>query len=149
MRSRARHWSRTAFALAILFGAMAVGSRFLLGAWPFDGAPELSVLCVGLGAYFHIISRRRMALSDPAVLLDRAFQLNASGRVEEAIALLTRAIRQSPQLWQAFQYRGELYLLKQNSEAAARDFSEAIRLAPQEQHLYILRERANGPAGAA
>jgi tetratricopeptide (TPR) repeat protein len=149
MRSRARHWSRTAFVLAVLFGAMAAGSRLILGAWPFDGALELSLLCAGLGAYFHILSRRHRSLADPAVLLDEAIQLNASGRVGDAIALLTKAIRQSPQLWQAFQYRGELYLLQQNYAAATQDFSEAIRLAPQEQHLYLLREQASGPAGAA
>jgi tetratricopeptide (TPR) repeat protein len=128
---------------------MAVGGRLLLGAWPFDGAPELSFVCLALGAYFHLAGRRRIvALPDPAVLLDQAFQLASSGQTGEAIALLTGAIHQSPHLWQAFQYRGELYLLQQNSAAAAEDFSEAIRLAPEERHLYALREQASGPGGA-
>ncbi len=150
MRLRARHWSRTAFAMAVLFAAMAVGSKMILGVWPFDGSLEISIICVLVGAYFHIASRRRTAaMPDPAVLLEEAFELARSGRIDDAIALLTRAIRQSPHLWQAFQYRGELYLAQQNFAAASQDFSEAIRLAPGEQHLYSLRDRANGPAGAA
>ena len=149
MRSRARHWSRTAFAMAILFAAMAVGSRLLTGTWPFDGALELSCVCVVFGAYFYIAGRRRIvAIPDPAVLLDQAFQLASSGEIDKAIALLSKAIRQNSQLWQALQYRGELYLLQQNSQAAANDFSQAIRLAPQEQHLYTLREKATGLGGA-
>ena len=135
--------------MAVLFGAMAAGSRVLLGAWPFDGAPELSIVCLVFAGYFHLTSRRRhAAVPDPAVLLDQAFGLASSGQIDEAIALLTGAVQLSPQLWQAFQYRGELYLLRQNPAAAAQDFSEAIRLAPQERHLYALRERANGATGA-
>jgi tetratricopeptide (TPR) repeat protein len=150
MRLRARHWSRTAFAMAALFAAMAVGSRIVLGTWPFDGSLEISAVCLAVGAYFHITGRRQKpALPDPAVLLDQAFELARSGRIDDAVALLTRAIRSSPHLWQALQYRGELYLAQQNLPAAAADFSEAIRLAPDEQHLYTLRERASGPAGAA
>lgn len=150
MRLRARHWSRTAFAMAILFAVMAVGSKMILGVWPFDGSLEISIICVLVGAYFHIASRRRAAaMPDPAVLLEEAFELARAGRIDDAIALLTRAIGQSPHLWQAFQYRGELHLMQQNFVAASRDFSEAIRLAPGEQHLYTLRDRANGPAGAA
>lgn len=136
--------------MAVLFGALALGSKILLGAWPFDGAPELSIVCLVAAAYFGMISRRRVAaLPDPAVLLDQAFHLVTSGQLDDALALLTEAIRVSPQLWQAFQYRGELYILQQNAEAAVRDFSEAIRLAPSEHHLYALRERATGAVGAA
>jgi cytochrome c-type biogenesis protein CcmH/NrfG len=143
MRSRARHWSRTAFLLALLFGGMALGSRLVLGAWPFEGAPELSCVCLLLGAYFHIAGRRRcLALPDPAVLLDQALSLVSSGQVDQAIALLSKAIRQNPHLWQALQYRGELYLLQQNAAAAAQDFSAAIRLAPEERHLHDLLEQA-------
>jgi tetratricopeptide (TPR) repeat protein len=143
MRSRARHWSRTALAVAVLFGVMAAGSRILLGAWPFDGALELSVLCVAFSGYFHVIARRRLAaLPDPSVLLDEAFQDARAGRVDDAITLLTKAIGQNRQLWQAFQYRGELYLVQQDFARAAADFDEAIRLAPEEKHLYALREQA-------
>jgi Flp pilus assembly protein TadD len=45
-------------------------------------------------------------------------------------------------LWQAYQYRGELYLQQGGqTDAARQDFSEAIRLAPTEPHLYLLRGR--------
>jgi tetratricopeptide (TPR) repeat protein len=77
-------------------------------------------------------------------MLDRAIHLASSDRTGEAIALLTEAIRMSPRLWQAFQYRGELYLSRQDSvPAALRDFDEAIRLAPGEPHLYGLRGHAH------
>ena len=142
MRSRARRWRRTAFLLALIFGGMAVGGRFLLGGWPFDGAPELPVICLAAGAYFHILSRRFPTLPDPTERMQGALQMAAQGRIEDAIAGLSDAIAQSPSLWQAFQYRGELYLLQQNGTAAAADFEAAIRLAPREQHLYGLREQA-------
>ena len=148
MRSRARHWSRTAFGVSVLFGALALGCRLFLGAWPFDGALELVVLSAALGVYFQILSRRHRTVPDGAVLLDQALQLAGAGRIDDAIETLTKAVRQSPHLWQAFQYRGELYLARQNPAAAVRDFDEAIRLAPGEQHLYRLREQANDPAGA-
>ena len=57
---------------------------------------------------------------------------------------MTNAIRLSPRLWQAFQYRGELHLLDLNAtRAALADFTEAIRLAPTEPHLYSLRSEAH------
>jgi tetratricopeptide (TPR) repeat protein len=136
--------------MAVLFGAMAVGSRILLGAWPFDGAPELSILCLVLAVYFRITSRRRQAvLPDAAVLLDQAFQLVSLGQMDEAMALLSKAVVLNPHLWQAFQYRGELHLLRQEAAAAAQDFAEAIRLAPQEPHLHALRERAMAAASVS
>ncbi|SPE41983.1 Tetratricopeptide TPR_2 repeat protein (fragment) [Candidatus Sulfopaludibacter sp. SbA3] len=136
-------------AVAALFAIMALGSRLWLGAWPFDGALELSCVCLVASAYFHIAGRRHVAaLPDPAALLEEAFSLVHSGRIDAAIALLAKAIRESPQLWQAFQYRGELYLVQQNFAAAAEDFSAAIRLAPEEQHLYTLRDQASGSGGA-
>ncbi len=142
MRSRARHWSRTALGIAILFAVMAVSSRIFTGAWPFDGALELSAICLAVSGYFHIMALRRRSLPDPSLLLDEAFQQAQAGRVEEAIALLSTVIRQNPQLWQAFQYRGELYLLRQEFPKAAADFDQAIRLAPDEKHLYTLRQHA-------
>ena len=46
-------------------------------------------------------------------------------------------------MWQAYQYRGELYLRQADLTGAARDdFSAALRLAPGEPHLYVLRGRA-------
>jgi Flp pilus assembly protein TadD len=72
--------------------------------------------------------------------LEQAGQRASAGQSDEAIALLTEEIRLSPQVWQAFQYRGELYLRQGGKvDAALQDFSEAIRLAPREPHLYLLR----------
>jgi tetratricopeptide (TPR) repeat protein len=141
---RARHWSRTAFAMAVLFGGMAAACRLLLGAWPFEGAEELAWLCVAAGIYFHILGRRRLrTLPDPSILLQKAFELASTGRIDPAIALLSNAIRQNPHLWQALQYRGELYLAQQNFTAAARDFSAALRIAPEEHHLSELLAASN------
>lgn len=129
--------------MAAVFGSMPLASRIFLGAWGFDGAAEIGCLCMIAGAYFHIVSRRFPAVPDPATTLERAGARASEGRGDQAIALLTEEIRLSPQLWQAFQYRGELYLQQGDQvEAAVRDFSEAIRLAPQEPHLYGLRAYA-------
>jgi cytochrome c-type biogenesis protein CcmH/NrfG len=135
-----------AWAMALLFASMPAASKLFLGVWGFDGAAEIAFLCLILGVYFHILGRRRVpAMPDPATMLDRAIQLASSGQVDAAIALLTETIRLSPQLWQAFQYRGELYLRQQSFDAALQDLDEAIRLAPEEPHLYILRGQAHNP----
>jgi tetratricopeptide (TPR) repeat protein len=147
-RQQARQWSRMAWALAILFASMPAASRIFLGVWGFDGAAEIACLCLILGTYFHIVGRRRgPPIPDPATMLDQAIQLASSGQIDPAIALLTETIRLSPQLWQAFQYRGELYLRQQSFDAALQDLNEAIRLAPEEPHLYILRGQAQNPQG--
>ena len=138
-RSRAREWSRTAFAMAVVFGSLPLAGKLFLGSWDFDGAAEIGCLCLIAGAYFHVVSRRFPAVPDPATILERAGERAAAGRADQAIALLTEGVRLSPQLWQAFQYRGELYLQGEQLEAAIQDFSEAIRLAPREPHLYLLR----------
>ena len=147
-RSRARQWSHTAFAMAVVFGSLPLASRIFLGSWGFDGAAEIGCLCLLVGAYFHIVSRRFSAVPDPATILERAGQRASAGRGDRAIALLTEGIRLSPQLWQAFQYRGELYLRQGGQmDAALQDFSEAIRLAPGEPHLYILRGHVHSLLG--
>ena len=128
--------------MALLFGSLPLSSRLFLGAWDFSGAADLSCLCFLLAIYFHIVSRRHPVLADPSSLLDRANRLAASHRTDDAIALLTEAIRLSPQLWQAYQYRGGLYLQRDSLDAAVRDFSQAIRLAPQEPHLFAWRAYA-------
>ena len=142
--------------MALVFAAFPLAGRRVLGTWEFDGAAEISCVLLILGAYFHFLDRRkRAALPDPAALLDRASRLAASGRSDRAVAVLTKAIRESPKLWQAYQYRGEMYLRMGNDAALAlRDFSEAIRLAPQEPHLRLLREQAysllgDGPGQSA
>jgi tetratricopeptide (TPR) repeat protein len=139
-RLQARQWSRTAFAMAVVFGSLPVASRIFLGGWGFDGAAEIGCLCLFAGVYFHIASRRFPVVPDPATTLEQAGERAFAGQSDEAIALLTEEIRLSPQVWQAFQYRGELYLRQGGKvDAALQDFSEAIRLAPREPHLYLLR----------
>jgi Flp pilus assembly protein TadD len=126
--------------MAAVFGSLPLASRIFLGGWGFDGAAEIACLCLIAGGYFHMVSRRFPAIPDPATTLERAGERASEGRSAQAIALLTEEIRLSPQLWQAYQYRGELYLQQGDRvEAALRDFSEAIRLAPREPHLYALR----------
>jgi tetratricopeptide (TPR) repeat protein len=147
-RLRARQWSRMAWAMAFLFASMPAASKLFLGVWGFDGAAEIACLLLILGTYFHIVGRRRSrAMPDAASMLHQAIQLASSGEIEPAIALLTETIRLSPELWQPFQYRGELYLRQQCFDAALRDLDEAIRLAPEEPHLYILRGQAHSLLG--
>jgi tetratricopeptide (TPR) repeat protein len=126
--------------MAAVFGTLPLASRIFLGGWGFDGAAEIGCLCLFVGVYFHLVSRRFPAVPDAATMLERAGQRASAGRSDQAIALLTEEIRLSPQLWQAFQYRGQLYLGQPDQvDAALQDFSEAIRLAPREPHLYLLR----------
>jgi tetratricopeptide (TPR) repeat protein len=143
-KSRMRQWARAAWALALLFATLPLASRLLLGAWGFQDAAELAFLCLAAGGYFEIAGRRKLrALRDDAAALQRALTLASEGHAEPAIAILTRAIRLSPRLWQAYQYRGQLRLLEAGTcDAALADFNEAIRLAPKEPHLYTLRSQA-------
>jgi tetratricopeptide (TPR) repeat protein len=148
-RTRARKWSQTAWAASLLFGGLPLVCGLILGSWEFSGAAEISCLFLIVGTYLHFVSRRTTPpMPDPARMLDQASRLAASGRIDRAISLLTKTIRLNPQLWQAFQYRGELYMRQENAvDLAVRDFSEAIRLAPMERHLYLLRGHANSLLG--
>jgi len=139
----ARRWSRAAWALALVFGSLPIVGRLVQGDWEFVSAAEIAIILLIAGAYFHVRSRRFATKPDPATLLALAGQLAASGRSDKAIALLTRTIRQSPKLWQAYQYRGELRLRLGEFDRAAQDFADAIRLAPEEPHLHLLLERAS------
>jgi len=138
----ARQWSRAAWALAAVFGSFPIVGRLVLGDWEFAGSGGFACLLLLAGAYFHVRSRRFITKADPATLLDQANRLAASGRVDRAEALLTKTIRQSPKLWQAYQYRGELRLRVGEFDLAARDFSDAIHLAPDEAHLRQLLAQA-------
>ena len=138
----ARQWSRAVWALALLFGSLPLVGRLVLGSWEFVSAGEIACLLLLAGAYFHVRSRRYLTKPDPATLLDHANRLAADGRADRALALLTKTIRQSPKLWQAYQYRGELRLRLGEFTLAAEDFAEAIRLAPNEPHLHVLFEVA-------
>ena len=139
--SRARQWRRAALALAFLFATLPLTSKLLLGSWGFDGAPGIACLCLVAAAYLYIAGReRRPPIPDSAAILDEAIRLAASGETGPALALLDEALRLSPRLWQARQYRGQMRLAEpEAAEAALQDFTEAIRLAPGEPHLYILR----------
>lgn len=141
-RSRAGQWSRAAWALALLFASLPIASWLFLGGWGFAGAGELSAICFLLGLYLYIRSRRASQLPDAAAMLEKAIGLAASGQAEEAIALLTKTIRLNPHFWQAFQRRGSLYLRGNSLDGAVEDFTAAIRLAPEEAHLYALRGQA-------
>jgi tetratricopeptide (TPR) repeat protein len=143
-RARARQWRRAALALALLFASLPLSGKLFLGSWRFDGALDLACLCLAAAAYLHLIGReRRPPVRDSAAILDEALRLAASGQTRRGLALLNEELRLSPRLWQALQYRGEIRASEPNGvEAALKDFTEAIRLAPGEPHLYVLRSQA-------
>ena len=99
-RIRARQWSRAAFVIAVLFAS--------LGLWGFDGAWSLVVLSGIAGVYFHIVGRRHGKLPDPALMLERAQELAAEGRVDEARGLLAETVRLSPWFTEAREYLEKL-----------------------------------------
>lgn len=128
---RAAQWSRTALALAALFGSLPLASLIFLGAWGFGEAAGIACLFAVAGLYLRLASRRYRSLPDPASMLAEANELALEGRRDAAIEKLTEAIRLSPKLWQAYQYRGQLYLLEEADAARAQaDFEAARRLGP-------------------
>jgi cytochrome c-type biogenesis protein CcmH/NrfG len=141
-RERLRQWSRTAFALAALFASFPIVGRVLLGEWTFEGATGIAGLWLAVGVYLHIRSRRVLPVPDPAAMIDEALQIFSSGESARAVALLDRAIRQNPRFWQAYQCRGEFRAQTGDVGGALADLDEAIRLAPDEAHLYALRSQA-------
>jgi tetratricopeptide (TPR) repeat protein len=141
---RARQWRRAALALAFLFASLPLAGKLFLGSWRFDGALDLAGLCLVAAAYLYFVGREsRPAIPDSAAILDEALHLAESGQTDRALALLDEAVRLGPRLWQARQYRGQMRLGEPDgAESALKDFTEAIRLAPDEPHLYILRSYA-------
>ena len=139
--SRARQWCRAALALAFLFASLPLAGKLFLGSWGFDGAPGIACLCLVAAAYLYFAGReRRPPIPDSAAILDEAIRLAALGETGRGLALLDEALRLSPRLWQARQYRGEMRFGEPDAaESALQDFTEAIRLAPDEPHLYVLR----------
>ncbi|MEO8597673.1 MAG: hypothetical protein ABI759_30415 [Candidatus Solibacter sp.] len=133
--------------MGAVFTSMPLAGRIFLGGWDFEGAGAIGCVCLIAGVYFHIVSRRFPAIPDYASILERAAEHSAAGRDRQAVILLTEAIRLDPQLWQAYQYRGELHLRHPDPQAALADFHEAIRLAPREAHLYTLRGWAHEALG--
>jgi len=139
--SRARQWSRAALALGLLFASLPLAGKLFLGNWRFDGALEIACLCGFAAAYFYFAGRDpRPSIVDSATILDEALRLAASGATGRGLALLDEALRLDPGLWQAWEYRGQISLGKPDAaKSALKDFTEAIRLAPAQPHLYILR----------
>jgi tetratricopeptide (TPR) repeat protein len=127
--------------LAFLFASLPLASKLFLGSWGFDGASGIACLCMVAAAYLHFAGReRRPPIPDSATILDQAIRLAASGETGRGIALLDEALRLSPRLWQARQYRAQMRLAQSHAaESALQDLTEAIRLAPGEAHLYVLR----------
>jgi hypothetical protein len=99
-RTRARQWSGAAFVLAVLFAS--------LGFWGFEGAWGLACLAAVAGAYFYLIGRGRPRLPDPALMLGRAQELAAEGRIDEARGLLAKTLRQSPGFAEAREFLEKL-----------------------------------------
>ena len=121
---------------------MPVAARIVLGVWAFQEAAAIAVICFALAGYLHLRSRGRiLSIPDSAAMMDRASRLTASGRLARAISVLTKALGLDRKLWQAFQYRAELRASQADYRGALDDISEAIRLAPEEPHLYLLRDR--------
>ena len=139
--SRARQWCRAALALGFLFASLPLTGKLFLGSWRFDGAAAIACLCLVAAAYLYFVGRkRRPPIPDSAAILGEAIRLAASGETGRGLALLDEALRLSPGLWQAREYRGHMRLGEPDAvESALQDFTEAIRLAPDEPHLYILR----------
>jgi len=138
---RARQWSRAALALAVVFGSLPLTTKLVLGSSGFEGAPGIACLCLVAAAYLYLAGRKSTPpVPDSAAILGEAIRIAASGDTGRGIALLDEAFRLSPDLWQAREYRGYFRLGESDAaEGALQDFTDAIRLAPAEPHLYILR----------
>jgi Tfp pilus assembly protein PilF len=135
-------------AIGLLFASMPVAGRILLGSWEFREAAALSVICFAIAAYMSAMGRRRIrAIPDGAEMLDRARRLSRSGNNAKAVFVLTEAIRLDPKLWQAFEYRGQLRAAQGDHFGALEDFNEAIRLAPHEPDLYLMRAQIHTRIG--
>ncbi len=139
--SRARQWCRASLALALVFASLPLAGRLFLGSWRFDGALDIAGLCLLAAAYLYFVERdRRPQTPDSAAMLGQALELASTGATGRGLALLDQALRLDPGLWQAWEYRGQIHLIEPDgTKSALEDFTEAIRLAPDEPHLYILR----------
>jgi len=147
-RSKARQWSRTAWAVAALFASLPLAGRVALGVWTFEAAWELAICLAIAGSYFSIRSHRHRTVPDSATLLETAIRVAWEGRIDEAIGLLDESLRLSPRLWQALEYRGELHLRRTRPALALPDLDAALQLAGEQPHLVELRETARIAAAA-
>ena len=130
--ARARQWCRAALALALIFASVPLAGKLFLGSWRFDGALDIACLCMLGAAYLYFVERdRRPQTPDSTAILDKALQLAARGATCRGLALLDKALRLDPGLWQAWEYRGQIHLGEPDgAESALEDFTQAIRLAP-------------------
>ncbi len=129
---------------------MPVAARLLMGVWAFQEAAAISVICFAAAGYLHLRSRSRApTIPDSAEMMDRAFRMTASGKMARAISILTKTLRLDRKLWQAAQYRAQLRVSQGDYRGALEDLDEAIRLAPKERHLYLLRARVYSAMGEA
>jgi tetratricopeptide (TPR) repeat protein len=142
--SQARRWGRAALALALLFASLPLAGKLFFGGWGFDGAAGIAFLFLSVAAYLYFVGRTgRPSIPDSASILDEAIRRAAAGDSSGALALRTDLLWLDPRLWQAWQYRGQIRLGEpEGAESALQDFTEAIRLAPGEPHLYVLRSYA-------
>jgi len=116
-----------------------MASRLFLGVWGFPEALGISGICFTVAIYLFVRSGGRVVVPDGAAMLDRAQRFVTAGKVPRAISVLTRTIVLDPNFWQAHELRGRLRATQGEYVEALKDFSEAIRLAPRERHLYFLR----------
>lgn len=123
---------------------MPVAGRIILGVWEFHEAAAIAIICFAAAVYLYIKGRKRLVpLPDGAAMIDRARKLGASGKAPKAIAVLTDALSLDPKLWQALECRAQLHLSRGDYSKALEDLSEAIRVAPEERHLYLLWAEAS------
>jgi Tfp pilus assembly protein PilF len=127
---------------------MPVAGRIVLGVWGFHEATAAAIVCFVAAFYLYIKGRRRLVpLPDGAAMIDRARKLGAAGKVPKATAVLTKALSLDPKLWQALECRAQLHLSQGDYSKALDDLSAAIRMAPEEKHLYLLWAEASRVAG--
>ena len=146
LRARARHWSKLCCAIGLLFASLPLVSRLLFGGWEFEGAAEIGAVLLIAAVYFYVISRRMPHYRDAAAMFEEAADLVAAGQMENAVALLTKTIRQNPRVWQAYQYRGQLHLQLGEYSRALANFEAAMHLAPDEPALRALHDVARRQA---
>jgi Tfp pilus assembly protein PilF len=63
-------------------------------------------------------------------------------RYDEAVTHFTEAIRLSPDIDEAYYFRGLIYYVKEQYDSAIADFNQAIRIAPNEADYYNIRGSA-------
>ncbi|MBJ6759837.1 protein kinase [Myxococcaceae bacterium JPH2] len=86
---------------------------------------------------------------DPESLAELGFVRFRQERVDEAAALLKRAVRKGPQLAEAHYYLGAILFRQGDASGAERAYREAERLAPQDPRALAARCQLHAHAGDA